>query len=59
MRNTYCKPVSKVVSGKPRTGEVSDAPMSNNWRAVLTLLMLVGRTSADGIEKSQYRTKVF
>lgn len=35
------------------------APISANCNAVLYLLIVVGWTSADGSEKSQYRVKVF
>lgn len=35
------------------------APIKPNCRAVLYLLIVVGRTSAEGREKSQYREKVF
>lgn len=34
-------------------------PTRANWRKVLYLLMVVGWTSAEGREKSQYREKVF
>lgn len=34
-------------------------PTRRSWSAVLYLLSCVGLTSADGIEKSQYRVKVF
>ncbi len=33
-------------------------PIRPSCRAVLTLLIVVGRTSAEGSEKSQYREKV-
>lgn len=35
------------------------APTRASCRAVLYLLIVVGRTSADGSEKSQYRLNVF
>lgn len=39
--------------------EVKEHPINSNWSAVLILLIVVGRTSADGIEKSKYLVKVF
>jgi len=40
------------------TGRASVEPMSTSWRKVLYLETVVGWTSADGREKSQYRPKV-
>jgi hypothetical protein len=39
--------------GTPMLIAVREDPINKSCRAVLTLLMVVGRTSADGIEKSQ------
>jgi hypothetical protein len=39
--------------GTPMLIAVKEDPIKTSWRAVLTLLIVVGRTSADGIEKSQ------
>jgi len=41
------------------TGKASVAPVRRIWRKVLYLETVVGWTSADGREKSQYRRKVF
>jgi len=46
-------PISAVTKGATIV-----APMRLSCRKVLYLLMVVGRTSADGSEKSQYRVKV-
>lgn len=52
-RGTYCIPVMISAEGTPMLIAVREDPISRSCRAVLTLLMVVGRTSADGIEKSQ------
>lgn len=41
------------------TGAAVVRPMRPTCRKVLYLLMVVGWTSAEGSEKSQYREKVF
>lgn len=40
------------------TGAAVVMPINASCRKVLYLLMVVGRTSAEGSEKSQYRVKV-
>jgi hypothetical protein len=51
------------VSGRDRswgiTGATAVENMSPSCSAVLYLDICVGRTSADGMEKSQYRENVF
>jgi hypothetical protein len=41
------------------TGSTNVDPIRINCRNVLYFERVVGYTSADGMEKSQYRTKVF
>jgi len=71
----YCISGRYVLSHTGPMGATVVMNMSDNCAAVLsyenmsayerrrrgkcTLLMIVGRTSADGMEKSQYRAKVF
>lgn len=52
-RETYCKAVMISGEGWPRAVDVREAPIKTSWSAVLTLLIIVGRTSAEGIEKSK------
>jgi hypothetical protein len=49
---------NKYVS-KGSNGLIVVLPISTSCRKVLYLLIWVGRTSAEGIEKSQYRTNDF
>lgn len=56
---TYCIAVIAAVTSTVTNGMAVVAPMRASCRAVLYLLMVVGRTSADGKEKSQYRENVF
>lgn len=52
-----------IANGVPATAGTKGAsvvtPIRASWRNVLYLLMVVGCTSADGSEKSQYRMNVF
>ena len=62
---TYSKPViasrrlHAAVIGSGITGNAMADPTSKSCSAVLALEMVVGLTSADGSEKSQYRAIVF
>jgi len=55
---TYCIPVINPATSIVTRGIAVVAPISANCSAVLYLLIVVGRTSADGKLKSQYRAKV-
>lgn len=65
VEGTYCNPSNPVCSPHSAethsgiTGNAIDEPTNNNCRAVLTLDIMVGFTSADGSEKSQYLLMVF
>ena len=59
---TYCKPFKyrpRPTAAPGRRGLIVVEPKRRSWSAVLTLLIIVVCTSADGIEKSQYRRNVF
>lgn len=56
---TYCITVKGVPATTGTRGAIVVRPISASWRKVLYLLIVVGCTSADGSEKSQYRMKVF
>jgi hypothetical protein len=57
---TYCNPTRAGPTSTAVTrGATVVAPMSASCKNVLYLLMVVGRTSADGRLKSQYLVKVF
>lgn len=64
MKTTYCNPIIPsctlhaltIASG--RTGTVIADPTRSSCSAVLAFEMVVGFTSADGSEKSQYRAIV-
>lgn len=58
MPETYCKIVSVCAKSTLKIGAAVVRPTKANWRKVLYLLIVVGRTSADGSEKSQYRENV-
>lgn len=58
MGATYCNPTSPKPTSAVSSGATTVDPMRANCKNVLYLLMVVGRTSADGREKSQYRMKV-
>lgn len=51
--------VRDVAKSKGTTGASVVRPINPSCSAVLYLLIVVGRTSAEGSEKSQYREKVF
>lgn len=55
---TYCIIVSVGAKSTLKIGAAVVRPTKANWRKVLYLLIVVGRTSADGREKSQYRENV-
>lgn len=55
----YCKAARPTLASKATRGFTIVAPISPSCKNVLYLLMVVGRTSADGREKSQYRMNVF
>lgn len=57
--STHCIRVKDVVRSTATTGATVVSPSRPSCRAVLYLLMVVGRTSAEGREKSQYLAKVF
>jgi hypothetical protein len=48
-----------MATSRATSGATVVAPTSISCKAVLYLEMAVGRTSAEGIEKSQYRMNVF
>ncbi len=50
--------VRDVAKSRGTTGAKVVNPIKPSCSAVLYLLMVVGRTSAEGREKSQYREKV-
>lgn len=50
---THCNAVMAMVTSAPTKGVTMVAPMRPSWKKVLYLLMVVGRTSAEGREKSQ------
>lgn len=56
---TYCIIVKGWLISKGSTGAIVVTPISAICKNVLYLLMVVGCTSAEGSEKSQYRVKVF
>lgn len=57
---THCKPISAGPTSIPVTsGATTVDPIRASWRKVLYLLIVVGRTSAEGRLKSQYLVKVF
>lgn len=62
---THCSPTTPsrrlqaVVTGSGTTGNAIAEPTSRSCNTVLTLEMSVGFTSAEGMEKSQYRAIVF
>lgn len=58
LRQTYCMAVIATLTSTVKRGVAVAAPIKASCRAVLYLLMVVGWTSADGSEKSQYRIKV-
>lgn len=55
---THCKQSIGRATSSARRGATVVAPTRTSWRAVLYFEMAVGFTSADGMEKSQYRVKV-
>lgn len=55
---TYCRPVKAIATSIVSSGETVVAPIRASCKNVLYLLIVVGRTSAEGREKSQYRIKV-
>lgn len=57
-RETHCITAKGVPSITGTKGAIVVKPMSASWRNVLYLLMVVGRTSAEGKEKSQYLVSV-
>ncbi len=58
-KTTHCiTPSAVLISTAGITGASTVMPIRPSCRAVLTLLISVGRTSAEGSEKSQYRAKV-
>jgi hypothetical protein len=57
-RKTYCIAVIAELTSTLTKGDAVVAPIKANCNAVLYLLMVVGRTSAEGREKSQYRKNV-
>jgi hypothetical protein len=56
---TYCIIVNAGVKSVPTSGAAVVAPTRASCKNVLYLLIVVGRTSAEGREKSQYRANVF
>ena len=52
-RRTYCNTVMAPVTSMVTSGMAVVAPISASCSAVLYLLIVVGRTSAEGSEKSQ------
>jgi hypothetical protein len=56
---TYCMMVKADVKSAVRMGAAVVTPTRASCRKVLYLLIVVGRTSAEGSEKSQYRANVF
>lgn len=52
-RCTYCKAARPTLASKATRGFIIVTPIRPSCRNVLYLLMVVGRTSADGREKSQ------
>jgi hypothetical protein len=56
--NSYCIAVIAALKSAVTSGRAVVAPINANCSAVLYLLIVVGRTSAEGREKSQYRVKV-
>lgn len=56
--STHCKAARAVLASTGTRGFTIVAPIKPSCRNVLYLLMVVGRTSADGREKSQYRMNV-
>lgn len=56
---TYCIAVIAELTSTVTSGIAVVAPINANCKAVLYLLMVVGCTSAEGSEKSQYRANVF
>jgi hypothetical protein len=59
MYKTYCIVVMAALTSTVIKGIAVVAPINANCKAVLYLLIVVGWTSAEGSEKSQYRAKVF
>ncbi len=55
---THCMMVNGVPRSAGTRGAMVVRPTSPSCSAVLYLLMVVGCTSAEGSEKSQYRAKV-
>jgi hypothetical protein len=55
---TYCMIVKGMPMSRGTTGAMVVRPIRPSCNAVLYLLMVVGWTSAEGREKSQYRAKV-
>lgn len=55
---TYCIAVIAWLTSTVTKGRAVVAPMSASCSAVLYLLIVVGWTSAEGREKSQYRENV-
>lgn len=58
-RKAYCMAVIATLTSTVTNGMAVVAPIKASCSAVLYLLIVVGRTSAEGREKSQYRVKVF
>ncbi len=57
-RNTYCMAVITMLTSTVSKGIAVVAPIKASCKAVLYLLIVVGCTSAEGSEKSQYLEKV-
>jgi hypothetical protein len=58
LEGTYCIAVIATLTSAVTNGIAVVAPIKPSCKAVLYLLIVVGRTSADGREKSQYLVKV-
>lgn len=56
---SYCSAVKISVLGWLNVAVVNVALTNTNCNNVFILLIVVGLTSADGMEKSKYRTNVF
>jgi hypothetical protein len=56
---TYCMIVNAEAMSPATRGAAVVAPTNNNCSTVLYLLIVVGCTSAEGREKSQYLANVF